>query len=176
VPASAISMTTPARLAWRHATPPPTCIGLKRRSPPGRLFCAPARIVPSAKGRWDGVNGDDHHGGRVKASRPQSRKDIAAGPIPPRARNGTTQRTMGVVSDDVGIGEKILVSGPLPPARRRIVPSVQGRGGGGLTGANASRYDAEKIVMITMAVRSRYRHQPKKYRCRSSTPRGGRGT
>jgi hypothetical protein len=43
---------------------------------------APACIVPSAQERWGGVNGDDHHGGRVKASRPQSRKDIAAGPIP----------------------------------------------------------------------------------------------
>jgi hypothetical protein len=44
-------------------------ISLQDLNPP-----APARNGTPAKGRWGGVNGDDHHGGRVKASRPQSRK------------------------------------------------------------------------------------------------------
>src|SRR6185312_8717774 len=53
------------------------------------------------KGRWDGVNGDEHH--RAQVEMPAAEKNIPASPIPPHGQRGT-----GLRPKDDGMGSMVM--------------------------------------------------------------------
>jgi hypothetical protein len=84
-----------------------------------RKILAPGPLPP---GRHASFHVAENDGGGFKASRPQSRKTFAAGPIPPRQageERDSGERTMGVAMsmpvNEIG-NRKIIAAGPLPPA------------------------------------------------------------